>query len=58
MIYDFLLCPKRNDPQTFKSSRYTIFLLCPKRNDPQTFKSSSCKTPFLQCICYWYDLLR
>ena len=35
-----------------------VFLLCLKRNDPQTFKSGSCKNPFLQCVCYWYNLLR
>ena len=34
------------------------FLLCLKRNDPQTFKSGSCKNPFLQCVCYCYNLLR
>ena len=33
-------------------------LLCLKRNNPQTHKSGSCKTTFLQCICYWYNLLR
>ena len=35
-----------------------FFLLCLKRNDPQTFKSGSCKNPFLQCVCYCYNLLR
>ena len=35
-----------------------IFLLCLKRNDLQTFKSGSCKNPFLQCLCYCYNLLR
>ena len=35
-----------------------VFLLCLKRNDPQTFKSGSCKNPFLQCVCYCYNLLR
>ena len=35
-----------------------VFLLCLKRNDPQTFTSASCKNPFLQCVCYWYNLLR
>ena len=35
-----------------------LFLCCLKRNDPQTFKSGSCENPFLQCVCYWYDLLR
>ena len=34
-----------------------VFLLCLKRNDPQTFKSDSCKNPFLQCLCYCYNLL-
>ena len=35
-----------------------LFLCCLKRNDPQTFKSGSCENPFLQCVCYWYNLLR
>ena len=35
-----------------------VFLLCLKRNNPQTFKSGSCKNPFLQCLCYCYNLLR
>ena len=35
-----------------------VFLPCLKRNDPQTFKSDSCKNPFLQCVCYCYNLLR
>ena len=34
-----------------------VFLLRLKSNDPQTFTSGSCKNPFLQCICYWYNLL-
>ena len=29
-----------------------------KKNDPQTFKSGSSKNPFLQCVCYYYNLLR
>ena len=28
------------------------------RNDPQAFKSGSWKQSFLQCVCYWYNLLR
>ena len=36
---------------------YMLSLLCLKRNDPQTFKSSSCKSPFLQCVCCWCMLL-
>ena len=35
-----------------------VFLLFLKRNDPQTFKSGSCKNPFLQCVCYCYNLFR
>ena len=35
-----------------------VFPLCLKRNNPQTFKSGSCKNPFLQCVCYYYNLLR
>ena len=34
-----------------------FFLLCLKRNNPQTFTSASWKNPFLQCVCYWYNLL-
>ena len=33
-------------------------LLFLKRNDPQTFKGRSCENAFLQCTCYWYDLLQ
>ena len=43
----------RTDQSTLR-----VFLLCLKRNDPQTFKSGSCKNPFLQCVCYCYNLLR
>ena len=35
-----------------------VFLLCLKRNNPQTFKSGSCINPFLQSVCYCYNLLR
>ena len=37
------------------------FSLCEapqKRDDPQTFAIGSCKYPFLQCVRYWYNLLR
>ena len=36
---------------------YTFFLLYLKRSKPQTFKSGSCKSLFLQYVCYWYNLL-
>ena len=35
-----------------------VFLLCLKRNGLETFKSGSCKNTFLQCVLYWYNLLR
>ena len=35
-----------------------FFVLSPKRNDWQTFKCNRSNKPFLQCVCYWYDLLR
>ena len=35
-----------------------FFVLSLKRNDSQTFKCSCINKPFLQCICYWYNLLR
>ena len=34
-----------------------VFLLYLKRNDPQTIKSGGWKNLFLQCVCYWYNLL-
>ena len=36
---------------------YKFFLFCLKRNNSQTFKNSSCEKPFLQCLCYRYNLL-
>ena len=42
-----------------KRLKYTTrFLTLSEKNDQQTFKSGSCKNPFLQCVCYWYNLLR
>ena len=39
--------------------KYTAnILLCIKRNDSQTFKSSNCKKRFIQCVCYWCNLLQ
>ena len=35
-----------------------VFPLCLKRNDPQTLKRGTCKNLFLQCVCFWYYLLR
>ena len=37
---------------------HTFLLVCLKKSDPHTLKSSSCKNPFLQFVCYRYDLLR
>ena len=49
-----LLSPRNPTDQSIPC----VFPLCLKRNDPQTFKSASCKNPFLQCVCYCYNLLR
>ena len=35
-----------------------VFLPFLKGTDPQTFSSGSCKKPFLECVYYWYNLLR
>ena len=57
--YLFCLLTSRNTKKTrTDQSIPRVFLLCLKRNDPQTFTSASCKNPFLQCVCYWYNLLR
>ena len=37
---------------------HTFLLVCLKKSDPHILKSSSCKNPFLQFVCYRYDLLR
>ena len=50
-----VVLPHKEDSQT---KVYYKFSLCLKRNNPQTFTSISCKSPFLQCVCYWYKLLR
>ena len=60
----FTLCqikPNQILPPEMQKTDQSIlpaFLLCLKRNDPQTFKSGSCKKSFLQCVYYWYNLLR
>ena len=57
--YLLRLLTSRNAKKTqTDQSMPRVFLLCLKRNDPQTFKSGSCKHSFLQCVCYWYSLLR
>ena len=48
-----------NVETNIQTKMYYIFLaLSLKRNGSQTFKCSSSNKPFLQCICYWYNLLR
>ena len=55
----FRLLSPRNAKKTQTDQNIPcVFPLCLKRNDPQTFKSASCKNPFLQCVCYCYNLLR
>ena len=44
--------------QTQVYHTFFFFLLHLKRNDSQTLKRASCKSPFLQWVCYWYNLLR
>ena len=52
----------RNAPQAVfmykDQSILQVLLVCLKRNHSQIFKDSSCKKIFLQCLCYWYNLLR
>ena len=58
-ISTFVLLPLEMQKRTrTDQSIPRIFLLCLKRNVPQTFKSGSCKNPFLQCVCYCYNLLQ
>ena len=57
--YLFRLLTSRNAKKTETDQGMPrVFLLYLKRNDPQTFKSGSCNHSFLQCVCYWYSLLR
>ena len=58
-LSQFIFLTSRNvkKTQTDQNKRHG-FILCLKRNDPQTFKSDSCRNSFLQCVCYWYNLLR
>ena len=55
-LFRFLTSRNAKKAQTDQSMP-RVFLLCLKRNDPRTFKSGSCKQSFLQCVCYWYNLL-
>ena len=41
-----------------QSKVYHMFFYCLKRYNPESFKSGRSKNPFLQCVCYWYNLLR
>ena len=67
--YLFCLLFSRNVKTNMQTKVCHIFLVLPlslslslshtlKRNGSQTFKCSSSNTPFLQCICYWYNLFR
>ena len=49
----FLSLVKKTDQTMFK-----YFLLRLKRKNSQVIKSNSCKKLLLQCVCYWYSLLR
>ena len=48
---------KKCKEDSYRPKYTTRFLLCLKRNDSQIFKNSSCKKPFLQSVCYWFNLL-
>ena len=37
---------------------HIIFLLCLKRKNLQNLRNGSYRNPFLQCVCYWYNLLQ
>ena len=41
-----------------QSKVYHMFFYCLKRYNPESFKSGRSKNPFLQCVFYWYNLLR
>ena len=56
--FDFLLTSRGAKKIRTDQSIPHVFLLCLKSNYPQTFKSGICKNPFLQCVRYWYNLLR
>ena len=57
-IYFIALPLKMQKRLTDQSKVDHTFLICLKRNNPQTLRSSSFKNPYLQCLCYWYYLLR
>ena len=48
---------KKCKEDSYRPKYTTRFLLCLKRSDSQIFKNSSCKKPFLQSVCYWFNLL-
>ena len=49
----------RNVKTKIQTKVYYIFLVhFSKRNGSQTFTCSTSNKPFVQCICYWYKLLR
>ena len=48
---------KKCKEDSYRPKYTTRFLICLKRSDWQIFKNSSCKKPFLQSVCYWFNLL-
>ena len=49
----------RNAKETWTNQSIPlVFLLCLKRNDPQPLKVAAAQNPFIQCVRYWYNLLR
>ena len=57
-LYGVLFSRTVKKTHTDQSILATFFVLLLKRSDSQTFKYSSSKNPFLQCVCYCYNLLR
>ena len=57
-IYLAFLNPERQRKLKQTKVYHAFFLLCRKRNNPQTFQNDTCKNPFLQCVCYWYNFLQ
>ena len=53
-----VILPLKMQKASNRQKNTTQFLLCLELNNPQTLKCSSCKNHFLQCVCYWYNLLR
>ena len=54
----FIFLPLEMQKNSNRPKYTRVFYFCLKRNDPQTFRIGTWKIPFLQCICYCYELLR